>query len=246
MNRTRNKRSDKRKNGGQQGRVNVQRPPPIRSMRFTQIVQRPNAKEWVTYRAMMTVNNAAFVGANTTIPLYLCTGSGFFGIQALYGGSGTNLSAMYNSSRLLAVKARINCSSLEAFPTRVSTVLTSTTPVNNSLNSQVTQLPLLCNMSTVNASADLGPLTGNGRTQKGELNLVASNSRNLGVRNVKGISDAYTNYWDSTTDNFVVAVSGLSLVLLVAGTSNLVSGVSFDVEADCLIEFFTLNANRTS
>jgi len=93
------------------------------------------------------------------------------------------------------------------------------------------------------AEKELGALTGNAI---GSLSLSGSNARNLGVRNVKGLSDPYTNYFDSTADSYIAATNGFCLQALVLATVNLVSGVVFDIEADLLLELFSPNSLKTT
>jgi len=123
-------------------------------------------------------------------------------------------------------------------------VLTSDTPANNALNSAGPQYAYLSRASCVSTDKLIGPLTGNGMTT---LSLQASNVRNLGVRNVRGLSDQYTNAWNSTTDATVTATAGLVLIVMTLATSNLTAaGVIVDIEVDLLCEFFSPSPIKTS
>jgi hypothetical protein len=183
---------------------------------------------------MASLTNLAHTGANNTYPLYLIndTSPVPIGLQAWWGGTGS----LYLSARLLAVRARVNFVNQEAFGLRAAIALTTETPANNALNQDGTQQPFLSRVSSMSTDKVIGPLTGDGMTT---LSLQASNARNLGVRNVRGLSDAYTNSWNSTTDALVPATSGLVLIVMTAATTNLTAaGVITNVEADMQVEFF--------
>jgi len=210
---------------------------------FGAVLLPPNHKAWLSWRNLATVVQAGSVGANSTFLLYVpqTMSPTLPGLSAFFGQPSTN--GLYNSCRLLAVKSKLTAYSLEgALVTRVALVLSSNTPTNNSLSTAALQQPVMSRTASAVAETSIGPLTGNGRCV---LTLQASNARNLGVRNVKGIADPYTNYWDSTADAFVVATNGISLQILTLANANQVLGVVVDVECDLLFEFFSLNPVKT-
>jgi hypothetical protein len=122
----------------------------------------------------------------------------------------------------------------EAFGLRVGTYIGNSTPVNNTLITQALQQPYSSAVDGVIQSGIIGPLTGN---SKATLVSTASNRRTLGVSHIRGQSDSYTTYWNSSLDTFEVSTSGLSLVVLILSAVNLVSGVLVDLEADLTVEF---------
>jgi len=216
-----------------------------RPLGFKSLLVPPTIRRWVTYRTFLTQTNLANTGSNTTYALYALGGLSPSPIgMTAYWQSGGSTPSMYLSSRLLAARSRVNFVNQEAFGLRVATVLTSDTPNNNVLNSAGPQYAYLSRASCVSTDKLIGPLTGNGMTT---LTLQASNARNLGVRNIRSLSDPYTNSWDSTTDATITATAGLVLIVMTLATTNLTAaGVIVDIEVDLLCEFFSPSPIKTS
>jgi len=199
---------------------------------------RPNIRRTVTWNNLFVLNNAANAGANSTFALYLPNTLNPLpiGITAYFTNSSGAVPGLYNSCRVVGVRARLHFTNQEAFGLRVGTYLGSMSPANNSLSTQATQQIYSSKMNGIARHTDIGPLTGKGTVT---LSSDASNRRTLGVANVRGLSDTYTNSWDSTTDSGVNASAGLSLVVLSLAAVNQVSGVLVDASVDLLVEFFS-------
>lgn len=229
-----------KKSGTRPRKAQVPRP-----LGFKSLLTPPSVKRWVTYRTFLTQTNYSNTGSNTTYPLYALGSLSPSPIgMAAYWQSGGSTPSMYLSSRLLAARTRVNFVNQEAFGLRVAVVLTSDTPINNSLNNAGPQYAYLSQASCVSTDKLIGPLTGNGMTT---LSLQASNVRNLGVRNVRGLSDPYTSSWNSTTGATVTATAGLVLIVMTLATVNQTnSGVIVDIEVDLLCEFFSPSPIKTS
>jgi len=204
----------------------------------------PNHKQMFTWRNMIVVTNLASQGANTTFALYVpaALAPAVIGLNALYANS-VSTSALYGSMRVLAAKVRANITNQEAFGLRVAIALGASAPANNTLSTQTLQQPIMSRTGSMIADKNIGPLTGNSMTT---LTLQGSNVRTLGVRNVKGLADPYTNYFDTATNTWVAAVNGLTLVVLVYSAVNLTTaGVLCDIEVDLFCEFFSPNPTKT-
>jgi len=206
----------------------------------------PSRKQWITFRTRQVVTNVGNTGASTTFQLY--TPSSLspvpIGLAANWSNTPPSTVSLYQNARQLAVRAQAKFSNTEAFPVRVAIVLCATTPAANALSSQALQQPYLTQITNAFAEREIGPLTGNGICS---LSTTASNSRNLGVRHLKGNSDPFTNYWDVTTDAIVLATNGIAAVVMgLCSTAFTAAGVVVDLECEMLYEFFSPNTQRTT
>lgn len=206
--------------------------------RGDRLMLQPCVRRTITWNNLFVLNNAANAGANSTFALYLPNTLNPLpiGVTAYFTNSSGAVPGLYNSCRVVGVRARLHFTNQEAFGLRVGSYLGSMSPANNSLSTQATQQVYSSKMNGVAKHTDIGPLTGKGTAT---ISSDASNRRTLGVTNVRGLADSYTNSWDSTTDSGVAATSGLSLVVLSLAAVNQVSGVLVDASVDILVEFFS-------
>jgi len=206
--------------------------------RSDRLLVSPVVRRIITWTNLFVLNNAAQPGANSTFALYTpnTLAPAPVGLDAYYTNSSGSVPGLYNSCRLVGVKVRCHFTNQEAFGLRVGTYLGANTPVNNTLSTQTLQQPFSSQLNGIVRHTDVGPLTGKGTVT---LNSDATNRRTLGVSNVRGLADSYTNSWDSTTDNGIAATSGLSLVVLSLAAVNQVSGILVDVTCELHIEFFS-------
>jgi len=210
---------------------------------FRSLILQPNRRQMITWRNMVTVNNAGAIGASQSFQLFVpnTLSPTVRGLGAMFGAVGT--AGLYNACRLLAVRARASLANGEAFAVRAALVLGTEAPANNAIITQANQNSFMSRTASVCDEKLIGALTGNAIST---LGCSASNARTLGVKHVKGLADAYTNYYDVAGNIYNAALNGITLSVLLQGSANLVSGVTFDIEADLLCEFFQPNPINSS
>jgi len=199
----------------------------------------------VMWRNLAVLNNPGSAGANVTIPLYVVQGLTpvATGVAAYFTAAGLATPAIYLSARLLSVRVKCSFTNQETFGIRVATVICGDSPPSASLNTLATQQAWLSKVSNVVRDKVIGPLTGQSMTT---LSSVGSLRRTLGITPLRGLNDATTNYWDTTTSALVSATSGLSLIVLATTPGALVAGVLVDYDVEMVCEFFTPNPDRTT
>ncbi len=243
--RSKKRRVGARKNGRRARTGQVQVSLGLRG--FQGLIQPPVLRRKFTYTQLITVNNAAQVGANTTVQCFSQASAPLNGAANVLPGFsaffGASSGSLYQNFKVLGVVVRASMANAETFPVRGAVVISLASPANNTLQTANSQIPYIVRQNQIVRHEMLGPLTGNGRV---DVSCSGSLAKMAGVQQIRGLTDFYANYYDQSTGTPTAATSGLSVVFMVLSTVNLVSGVQFDYEIDLMIEFWGLDALKTT
>lgn len=221
--------------------------PRNRTFSDAQLILPPTQVRRFSANHLTTVVNAATQGANTTFsPFNLITyGTSVGGLPGLtsYFDNTTGLDALYLASRTRGLSVRVSCVNLDSTPVEVALVITNAAPATNSLLTVASQVAYLARQSNL---VNWKTLSAAGGMDRCMLTASGTLKKLCGVSNVKGLTDAYSNSWDSGTAIAIPAESGMSYVIMIRKSVNIVSGVFCSVEADLSVELFTPNSFKNN